>query len=121
MILNGIDFQELNFFNLSDLLTLIDNDVDTLKVLLEEFIEVAPIDIQELGDAIKNKNYEAIAAKAHKLKSTFKYFGIITATKLAEIEELAKNENDMTQILSMFDSILVDFQGALNEAKKIIS
>lgn len=121
MLINGVDLDNLKYFNLSDLLVLIDNDIDTLKVLIEEFIDVAPLDIQELNEAILSSNYQSITEKAHKLKSTFKYFGINTASKLAQIEGLAKNENDLEQIHSMFENVLVDFDGALKEAKILVS
>lgn len=121
MSVNGVSLQELKFFNLTDILVLLDNDVDTLKVLIEEFIDVAPQDIQDLNNAILSNNLQVITEKAHKLKSTFKYFGIVTASKLAQIEELAKNENEIEQIQIMFESILIDFEGALDEAKKLVS
>jgi len=121
MIVNGVDLQELKFFRLNDILVLLDNDIDTLKVLIEEFIDVAPLDIQELNEAILSSNYQAITENAHKLKSTFKYFGIITAAKLAQIEGLAKSENDLEQIHTMFENVLVDFEGAMKEAKILVS
>lgn len=119
--MNKSDITATQFLNLTDILNLIDEDLNVLQVLLTEFVSSSKSEIESLVIAIENKSIVEIAEKAHKLKSTFKNFGIKSASNLSNIEAMAIRNDDINLIKLEIDTILVDFEGALNEAKSIVS
>ncbi|MDB5115308.1 MAG: Hpt protein [Mucilaginibacter sp.] len=64
------------------------------------FLQQAPISLQDVNDAAGVKDWEAVAAAAHKLKATLGFFGMFTCQALIqEIEQSCKtgapNEFDL--------------------------
>ncbi|MDY6937307.1 MAG: PAS domain S-box protein [Cyanobacteriota bacterium] len=61
--------------------------------VLETFLEDAPLQVQEVKDAIENQDFVALARKAHQLKGASSTAAVRKMPEIAkEIEQLAKDE-----------------------------
>jgi CheY-like chemotaxis protein/HPt (histidine-containing phosphotransfer) domain-containing protein len=104
--------------NLSVLKALIGDDTDTLIELLVEYIANAPIDYQDLKKALLSTDLGKIKSAAHKIKSTFKTFGIEKLAETAkEIEFGAKENMSLARLQELGTIIELDFLATIAEAK----
>ena len=108
------------FIDLTELISIVGDDIDTVKVLCEEFIETTPEEISILNEVINSSNFERIAEAAHKLKATFKYFGLSSTPDLINIELGAKKGIPIEEIKNLLESVNKDFPKALEEIKQLI-
>lgn len=104
--------------NLKVLNDLIGDDTDTLIELLAEYIANAPIDYNDLKIALSGTDLLTIKSAAHKIKSTFKTFGINQLAETAkEIEFGAKDNMSFERLNELGAIIEVDFLATIAEAK----
>lgn len=81
------------------------------KVFIDEMIAIFlsenPLEIELLETAITEKDYEAIKAYAHKMKSTIPFIGLdkLIERDLEEIENLALQKNGIGRISILFAQI----------------
>ena len=106
-----------SYINLTDLYKLVDGDTATLQIVVEEFIETSPDDIKLLNEVITAASYHEIHEIAHKLKATFKYFGISGTNELIAIEKAAQQHLSMEQIKDNLKIVNEGYNGALKEVK----
>jgi HPt (histidine-containing phosphotransfer) domain-containing protein len=84
---------------LNDLRESFDNDKDILGSILDIFMVEVPEDYLLLRQSIENRDYTTAGMQAHKVKSSYGTLGITEmATILQEIEDRAKNKNNMQDI-----------------------
>jgi len=97
-----------------------DGDNGLIKEMIDIFIEQVPEFISEMKSAIKNDDSKALAAVAHKAKSSVAVIGI---TELAEffkkLEIIALNnerKNEYSEFLNYFETVSNE---AIKELNKI--
>jgi HPt (histidine-containing phosphotransfer) domain-containing protein len=84
---------------LNDLRESFDNDKDILGSILDIFMVEIPEDCLLLRQSIENRDYTTAGMQAHKVKSSYGTLGITEmSTILQEIEDRAKNKNNMQDI-----------------------
>ena len=115
-----IDLSKKNsFIDFTNLIDIIGDDEDTLREIIDEFLSVSPSDMQKLTFAVRDHQYPAIIASAHKLKATFRYFGISSTEALVAIELGAKENIAIDKLVDLLEEVLVGYQGALQEVKQL--
>jgi HPt (histidine-containing phosphotransfer) domain-containing protein len=108
------------FIDFTSLVDIIGDDEDTLHEIISEFLTVSPKDIENLVEAVNAHNYPAVIASAHKLKATFRYFGISSTEQLVSIELGAKENVSIDKITVLLEEVLIGYNGALQEVKQFL-
>ena len=111
--------RKFQYIDLKELIELVGGDEDTIAVLIDEFFDSAPSDIKNLEESINSGIYHKIAEDAHKLKATFRYFGIVGTEEIVQIEFGAKNQLDLSQLKEKFLIANNGFFNAIEEIKLI--
>jgi HPt (histidine-containing phosphotransfer) domain-containing protein len=89
----------LTILPLTDLRESFENDRDILGSILDVFMVEVPEDCVLLQHSIESGDYTTAGMQAHKVKSSYRTLGITEmATILQEIEDRAKNDNDIQHI-----------------------
>ena len=87
------------------------------NLLVQTFIEFAPIDAEELRVYAKDRNWAETSKKAHKLKSSIRTIGVTSLSDLIlGIEEDTKNETNLDTVcdhIKSFSAILKDVVDSL--------
>ena len=101
-----------------DLMT--EGDVDTKKVILEMLFEELPSELSRMRDLNDSKNWEELWQASHKMKSTLPFVGNeeMIATNI-NIEQSAKEENEVEEIKDLLDKLDDLYPKALAELKEI--
>jgi HPt (histidine-containing phosphotransfer) domain-containing protein len=74
--------------------------------MIDLFKSQTPIYMSELEDAIAQKDWDKIAASAHKMKPTFTYVGREDVKDhLQDIEKGARDQTDMQQLADGFEEV----------------
>lgn len=98
-----------------------DGDNEFLRDLLESFVNQTPAMVAELLALIKNEDWDAVAQRAHKLKPTFEYVGLISIRENMEyIEKTIKKNGDLSLIPGMVDNLEPVVDGAIKEIREIL-
>lgn len=80
-------------YDLSILSEMVNGDVEFMQELINTFIDIAPIDAQELQEYSDAENWEETSKKAHKLKSSIRTLGVVSLMDLIlKIEVDARNQ-----------------------------
>ncbi len=104
------------YCDLSFLKKTFDHDNETIKSVLQIFLEETPNDYKALTEVIKNKDSSKAKEIAHKLKSSFKTIGLEKeATILEKIEKLSANDDDFGKIHEEFELLRLSFPLILKE------
>ncbi len=102
--------------NLDYLRKTTNNDVDTIRVLLDIFKEQAPELKKDVVSALEQRNWTALQKATHKAKNSFLILGLNDeAEKLQELEVLCKKEKDTHLFKNYVDDFLNSCDEALNE------
>jgi HPt (histidine-containing phosphotransfer) domain-containing protein len=93
--------------DLDYLLCLSKGDADFVKKMISIFIEENPSEIEKFERSILKRDFSAIHASAHKLKSSIPFIGInkIIEREVAEIERLAATHSGINEIERLFPKI----------------
>lgn len=92
-----------------------------IKEIVTIFLEQNPIEIIELEQAIKLENYNAIRSIAHKMKTSVGFIGLEQLLNpLDQIETLAIENSNITNIKPLFDHIKTSCQEAICELTELI-
>jgi HPt (histidine-containing phosphotransfer) domain-containing protein len=90
--------------------------------MINIFLEQTPDYITQLGEAIKNKDWPAVANIAHKIKPTLAFMGVASARDdMGEIEENARSLKKLEEIAPKYhqlESICGFLFTRLKEVKK---
>jgi two-component system sensor histidine kinase/response regulator len=84
--------------NLSELMEIMDNDMELIQDCFNEFTTDWPAQYVEIKQAVLEKNAGKIDASAHKLKGTLRYLAAQNAADAAFALESAGKDNDMDSI-----------------------
>ena len=80
-----------------------ENDQEQTQYFLQKFIDTIPSAIQQLDEAILEKDFEKIKKKAHNIKPQIEFVGIFDAVKQIEkIENLAHEKQQLHEINILF-------------------
>ncbi|ALM20144.1 hypothetical protein AAT17_02190 [Nonlabens sp. MIC269] len=94
------------------------DDNEIIVSILDMFLQEVPTDYDNLKQAVENKNYEAAGLLAHKVKSSYRTLDMETETfLLQEIENKAKNNEDLEDVHQLFDQFNQNYQEGLNQVK----
>ncbi|OED45390.1 hypothetical protein ACH42_05085 [Endozoicomonas sp. (ex Bugula neritina AB1)] len=92
--------------NLNNLKEITDGDPELLDQLIKTFIETTREDMQELKNAVKNRQSSLVAATAHRIKGGAAIVGATQLYSMAgDMERLGINELETN-----YDSLLLDMQ-----------
>jgi HPt (histidine-containing phosphotransfer) domain-containing protein len=107
--------------NLNVIKELIGDDNESIMELLNEYIENAPTDYEDLITSLSQTELHKIQSSAHKIKSTFNTFGIILlAERAKEIEFGAKEGISLERLNELGKDIKLHFFDSLEEAREIL-
>ena len=77
--------------DLSYLRSISDNQQTFINQMIQSFLDLAPVYIDDMKKAIEQENYQDLALSTHKLKPSATYMGIENLLQVMEqIEELVK-------------------------------
>jgi CheY-like chemotaxis protein/HPt (histidine-containing phosphotransfer) domain-containing protein len=107
--------------NLNVIKELIGDDNESIIELLNEYIENAPKDYDDLITSLSQTELHKIQSSAHKIKSTFNTFGIkLLAERAKEIEFGAKEGISLERLNELCIDIKQHFFDTLEEAREIL-
>ena len=95
------------------------DDPELLMVVAESFVEVAPQQFIDIGNAVKDKDFDAIAAAAHTLKGSVIVFGGEMATKVLIDMESGAKEKDIARVVELEPELDREFHRLLSEVERI--
>jgi hypothetical protein len=106
--------------NLDYIQELAKGDMNFIKEMVNIFLEENPIEVQTLGDAIEEKQYEKIKSISHHMKSTIPFVGIDVhiGKELVDIEKLASESTGIEVIKTLYINVKTVCEKAFNELKK---
>ena len=107
---------DLNAFNILKEST----DADFIRELINTFLEDAPLQIQQMKDAIDKKDAELFKRAAHTVKSNAATFGATQLASLArELESMGRENNlEIGNRLEALEEAFYQVKNQLNELKK---
>jgi HPt (histidine-containing phosphotransfer) domain-containing protein len=102
---NGNTYQRVT--NLDYLVELSKGNNNFVKEMIGIFLSENSGELAEFEKSIREKDYDAIKALAHKLRSTIPYIGLdkLIEKEVTEIENLAAKKSYIQKIESMFFKI----------------
>jgi HPt (histidine-containing phosphotransfer) domain-containing protein len=101
--------------------SLLFNDNDYIKEMLEEFLVAMPANIQEMREASEQQQWARVAFLAHRLKSSLGIVPITNALELTrELETDAHQAKDAAQINGKVEGLAALLERACNEIREHI-
>lgn len=103
--------------NLDYLLSLSKGNAEFVKEMLETFLTENPKEIESLGTAIQNKNFEAIRQATHLLQSSIPFVGLnkVIDSEIFEMERMAVDKGDIQRISLLFSRVKETCERACTE------
>ena len=106
------------YCNFSFIQQTFDNDLETVKAVLDIFLQETPLDFKNLQKAIQMDQVDLVKAMAHKIKSSYKTLGINReAQLLQELENLAVTNEALQLIKDTFKKLHSSLPSILDEVK----
>jgi len=96
---------------------LADNDEDFIKMLATTFLEEIPEDLEQLKNAVTNKQYLNTYQVAHKMKPTIDLFELGVLKDLIEVQDWGKLEQVDKDITSKLDIVVTAVNNTVQEMK----
>lgn len=88
--------------------------------MIDIFIQQTPAYVQQLTDAINNKEWTAIAQVAHKIKPTLAFMGVDSAKEImVQIENDARNQENYEKIVFNFNQCGDIFEAIYTKLEEI--
>lgn len=100
----------------------IQGDNELVKELMELFFDQAPKEVKSMNQALNEHNFDTLSKLAHSFKSSS---GNVGATHLSQasyaIEKAIRieNLNDFEKLKHLFDQLIIQYDQAFFELKKI--
>ncbi|MES2690165.1 MAG: hypothetical protein V4658_07160 [Bacteroidota bacterium] len=108
--------------DLSYLKTIAGDDESFIKEMLQMFLNTTPVEVESIGNYFKEGNYHMMASAAHKIKAPIQMLGDEYATGiLLQIEQLAKPENDKTELPALIDEAREHLGALVSEVNKLFN
>ncbi len=100
-----------DFYDLDRLKRATGGDEQFMKHMIRIFIDQAPIQLQEMLDASEQKDWKALGATSHKIKSSMRSMGIFSledeALALEQDGKYEKNLETIPDRLALFQAKLI--------------
>ena len=111
----------MSYVNLNYLHELSGNDKDFEKIMMQQFVEQMPVEINSLQSAIAIQDWLSAKKVAHSLKSTVSYMGLADELhpSLQEIEKAAVSD-DPAVIPSKFEHVKRVSEEAVKEIEALL-
>ncbi|MBI5218725.1 MAG: Hpt domain-containing protein [Bacteroidia bacterium] len=107
---------EKKYVDISFLKNLTGGDNVVISEVINLFKMEVPRYIQELNTALNNKNWDELAAVAHKAKSSFALMGINdVVTDLKKLETLSKDEKNTDSISDIVKNVEAIYLSSVKE------
>ncbi|WP_298480933.1 Hpt domain-containing protein [uncultured Maribacter sp.] len=106
-------------YSLDKINEMAEGDEEFIVSVISVFLEEVPVDIEALGVALEEMNYNQVYNLAHKIKPNVDLLGM-EQTKAAalEMETLGKSEANMEEIKKIFPILQKDISQVVSELKK---
>lgn len=106
-------------YSLDKLKEMAEGDEDFINSVVSVFLEEVPQDLEDLEQALSERNYEKVYKLAHKIKPNVDLLGMEqTRAAALQIETLGKNENNSAEIAKIFPLLKKDIHQVVSELKK---
>jgi HPt (histidine-containing phosphotransfer) domain-containing protein len=106
-------------YNLSKVYAISENDVDFAKQIVILFTEEVPLEIKNIKNGLKEKDYTMIYHAAHKIKPTLDLMGMDLAYEdVVAIETWSRQEGKKKEIKEIFKNLKERIKETLKELKK---
>ena len=106
-------------YNLSKVYAISDNDVDFARQIVVLFTEEVPVEIVNIKEGLKDKDYQRVYQAAHKIKPTLDLLGMDIAYRdVIAIEAWTKAEGKKREIKDVVKNLRKYIKLTLKELKK---
>ncbi len=106
-------------YNLAKVFALSDNDTEFVTEILTLFVTEIPLDLIQIKQGIKDKDYKLAYSYAHKIKPSLDLLGMNMAfEEILQIEAWTKSEGKRKEIQATFDSVESQVEKAIKEISK---
>ncbi|MGI9550899.1 MAG: Hpt domain-containing protein [Aurantibacter sp.] len=106
-------------YSLDKINEMADGDQDFINSVVSVFLEEVPQDLQDLEQALEQKNHEKVYQLAHKIKPNVDLLGMEqTRAAALEIETMGKNSASIDDIEKVFPILKTDIHQVVSELKK---
>lgn len=94
------------------------NNDDMIKTFVSMYLDQCNQDFRNLSQAIADHDLAEIASKAHHIKPTMEYIGATDVRmQFQDIENMAKDKREITEIQSNFKRLETDFNTLMEELR----
>lgn len=106
-------------YNLDKINEMAEGDEDFINSVISVFLEEVPQDLEQLENALEQKDYEQVYKLAHKIKPNVDLLGMEQTRAIAlQIETLGKSSSNMNEIQEVFPILKKDIHQVVSELKK---
>ncbi len=106
-------------YNLDKINEMAEGDEDFINSVISVFLEEVPQDLEQLENALEQKDYEQVYQLAHKIKPNVDLLGMEQTRAIAlQIETLGKSSANMNEIQQVFPILKKDIDQVVSELKK---
>lgn len=107
------------YYNLSKVYAISDNDVEFAKQIVVLFLEEVPVEITNIKEGLKEKDYNKVYHAAHKIKPTLDLLGMDLAYEdVVAVEAWSRAEGKKKEIKAIVDSLKEYVSKTVKELKK---
>jgi HPt (histidine-containing phosphotransfer) domain-containing protein len=101
--------------------SLLFNDTDYIKEMLQEFLVAMPANMQEMREAATQQRWDRVAFLAHRLKSSLGIVPITNAMELTkDLEDKARDAGEARHIPGKVEGLATLLEKACNEIRSEI-
>lgn len=106
-------------YNLDKINEMAEGDEEFINSVISVFLEEVPQDLEQLENALAQKDYEQVYMLAHKIKPNVDLLGMEQTRAIAlQIETLGKSSSNMNEIQEVFPILKKDIHQVVSELKK---
>ncbi len=103
-------------YNLDQIKEIAGGDESFVPIIIAAFLEEVPEAIQQMEEGLKANNYEQVYQNAHKLKPTFKQFGLAMYDELIVLQDWGKFKQN-TNVTETFKKLQNSIANVIIEMK----
>ncbi|MDD5508369.1 MAG: response regulator [Bacteroidales bacterium] len=103
--------EKITYHNLDNLLQILDNDREQMKIMIEKFLAIAPQYFNELLDAHQKLDYARLGQASHKIKSSIDLVSSEDMKSMIRlIHEYAREEKHLDQLPDLISAFQTAFR-----------
>jgi HPt (histidine-containing phosphotransfer) domain-containing protein len=93
-----------------------------VSAVINSFIEITPLYVQDVRHQCETKNWPGLQASAHRFKSAVKYLGMNKMAQIIEtIEANATEAADQSRLLELIAAVNANYLAVITELKHILN